>query len=100
MMFPKDDKRGLYQLIDMFLTKQITASVFCDEFYRLYHFEIDYDALSPLEEAAFLELEEVSSRFSQFNEDLEKYLGVYYNEEELEQKIVETKEKLQEQSPI
>jgi hypothetical protein len=97
-MFPKDDKRRLYQLIDMFLAKQITASVFCDEFYYSYDLEIDYDTLSALEYSAFSELEKVSSRFSQFNEDLEKYPGVYYNEEELKQKILETKEKLQEQS--
>ncbi|MBL0743091.1 hypothetical protein [Chryseolinea lacunae] len=96
-MFPKDDKRRLYQLIDMFLAKQITASVFCDEFYCSYDLEIDYDTLSPLEYSAFSELEKVSSRFSQFNEDLGKYPGVYYNNEELKQKIFETKEKLKDE---
>lgn len=83
MMFPKNDKRRLYQLMDMFFEMQITASVFCDEFYYSYDVEIDYHTLSSLEYAAFSELEKVSSRFSQFNKDLEKYPGVYYNEKEL-----------------
>lgn len=97
-MFSKDDKRRLYQLMDMFLAKQLSASVFCDEFYYSYDLEIDYDTLTPEEYTAFSELKKVSGRFSQFDEDFEKYPGVYYNEAELKQKIIETKEKLKEQS--
>lgn len=84
----------------MFLSKRITASVFCNEFYYSYNLEIDYDTLSPVEYSAFSELEKVSCRFSPFKEDLEKYPGAYSDEEELKQKIIETKEKLQPQSPI
>jgi hypothetical protein len=99
-MVSKDDKRRLYQLIDMFLSKQITAPVFCNEFYYSYDLEIDYNTLSPIEYTAFSELGKVSSRFSQFEEDLEKYPGVYYSEEELKEKIIETNEKLKEQRPV
>ena len=97
-MFSKDDKRRLYQLIDLFLTKQITATVFCDEFHNSYDLEIDYNTLSPLEYSAFSELGKVSNRFSRFEEDIQKYPGTYYNEEELKQKIIETKERLKEQN--
>lgn len=93
-MFRKDDKRRLYQLMDLFLNGQITASVFCDEFYYSYDLEIDNEILTKEEQLAFCNLSNVSSRFSQFNEDLEKYPGVYYNEEELKQKVLETKHKL------
>lgn len=99
-MFNKDDKRRLYQLMDLFLKKQITAPVFCDEFYYSYDLEIDIETLSKEEQLAFSELSQVSSRFSQFKEDFEKYPGVYNNEDELKQKIIETKETLKEQSPI
>ncbi len=97
-MFPKDDKRRLYQLIDMLLAGQITASIFCDEFYYSYDLEIDYDMLSSLEYSAFSELEQVSSRFSEFKDDHEKYPGVYSDEEELKQKAIETIQKLRKQN--
>ena len=52
-MFEKDDKRRLYQLMDMFLSGEITASVFCDEFYYSYDLGIDYDILNDAEQKAF-----------------------------------------------
>ncbi|MEC5395505.1 colicin immunity domain-containing protein [Bergeyella sp. RCAD1439] len=99
-MYKKDDKRRLYQLMDMFVMSQITASVFCNEFYYSYDLEIDSDTLSNEEQQAFSDLSIVSSRFSQFKEDHEKYPNGFFTEEELRQKIIETKEKLQSQSPI
>ncbi len=93
-MFNKDDKRRLYQLMDLFLEEQITASFFCNEFYYSYDLEIDNETLSKVEQLAFSDLSSVSSRFSQFNEDFEKYPGVYYNETQLRKKIIETRERL------
>ena len=86
--------------MDLFLEEQILASVFCDEFYYSYDLEIDNDDLTQEEQQAFSDLSKVSSRFSQFEDDLKNYPGVYYSTEELRKKIRETKEKLQEQSPI
>jgi len=94
-MFSKDDKRRLYQLMDIFLSGVITASKFCDEFYYSYNLEIDYDTLTESEQTAFAELEEVSSRFSSYKEDHEKYPGTYYTEEELRQEVIKTKERLE-----
>lgn len=55
-MYKKEDKRRLYQLMDMFITSQIKASVFCDEFYYSYDLEIDSDTLSNEEQLAFSDL--------------------------------------------
>lgn len=99
-MFEKDDKRRLYQLMDMFLSGEITASVFCDEFYYSYDLGIDYDILNDAEQKAFSDLSTVSSRFSEFKEDHEKYPKGFFTEEQLYQKVRETKENLKAESPI
>ena len=42
-MYAKNDKRRLYQLMDMYVDGVITASVFCDEFYYAFsEFESDH----------------------------------------------------------
>jgi len=99
-MFEKNDKRRLYQVMDMYLSGNINDKVFCDEFYYSYDLEIDLDTLTDLEKKAFSELSTVSDRFSEFEEDHIKYPKGFFTAEELKQKIIETKEKLQEQSPI
>lgn len=96
-MYDKNDKRRLYQLMDMYLTKFITAPIFCDEFYYSYDLEIDFDTLTKLEHETFSELSAISSRFSQFEDDLKNYPEVYYSEDELRKKIIETKEKLKDE---
>lgn len=99
-MFNKEDKRRLYQLMDLFLKEQITTPVFCDEFYYSYDLEIDIETLSKEEQLAFSELSQVLSRFSQFKEDHEKYPNSYFTEVEIREKIIETIQILHEQSPI
>jgi hypothetical protein len=98
-MFEKSDKRRLYQLMDMYLSGKITADVFCNEFYYSYDLEIDSDVLTDIEEIAFAGLSSVAARFSGFEEDHIKYPKVYFTEQELKQKILETKEHLQEPCP-
>jgi hypothetical protein len=78
----------------MYLSDKINESTFCHEFYCSYDLELDYDTLMEEEYKAFYELSEITSRFSEFEEDVKKYPGVYYTKEELNKKIVETKEKL------
>ena len=93
-MFEKNDKRRLYQLMDMYLARTITASVFCDEFYYCYDLELDINVLTNFEKEAFKELSSVVDRFSEFEED---HLGLphgFYTDVELRQKILETKENL------
>ncbi|GHV44572.1 hypothetical protein FACS1894180_6080 [Bacteroidia bacterium] len=93
-MFEKNDKRRLYQLIDMYLSGIITASVFCDEFYYCYDLELDYETLTDIEQQYFSKLGTVSGRFSEFEEDHKLASKAFFTEEQLKDKIVETKEKL------
>ncbi|MEI8125257.1 MAG: hypothetical protein WCG42_05845 [Parachlamydiaceae bacterium] len=95
-MYKKADKRRIYELIDMYLSGKINESTFCYEFYCSYDLEIDYDTLLKDEYKAFYELSEITSRFSEFEKDIETYPGVYRTKEELKQKTIETKAKLKE----
>lgn len=97
-MYEKNDKRRLYWLINKYLQGSINESTFCDEFYYSYDLEIDYETLNEIEQQAFSELSNVSSRFSQYVEDHKLDTRAFSTVEELKQKIIETKEKLQEQS--
>lgn len=93
-MHKKNDKRRLYQLMDMFLEGTISASVFCDEFYYCYDLELDYDTLTSLEYSIFSELGIICGRFSEFEEDHIQYPKGFYTIEDVRNKILETKEKL------
>ena len=93
-MYKKNDKRRLYWLIDSYLSKEVTAKFFCDEYYYCYDLELDDEFLTDLEKDNFSRLSAVVSRFSEFKEDIENYPGIYFTEQELKQKIIETKENL------
>jgi len=99
-MFEKNDKRRLYWLIDQYLLGKITERVFCDEFYYSYSLEISDDILTELEQKYFSDLDKVSSRFSEYEEDHKLDARAFFTVEQLKEKIIETKEKLKEQSPI
>ena len=93
-MYEKNDKLRIYQLLDLYLSNKIDERTFCDEFYSSYDLEVDFDTLEEDEYKAFYDLSEVACRFSEFEEDIKKYPGVYRTKEELKRKIIETKEKL------
>jgi len=94
LLIQNNDKRRIYQLIDMYLDEKINEAAFCHEFYCSYDLELDYDTLTEEEYKAFYELSEITIRFSEFEKDIKKYPGVYRTKEELKKKIIETKEKL------
>jgi len=99
-MFEKEDKRRLYWLIDQYLSGKITERVFCDEFYYCYDLEMDYTTLTEFEHRIFSELSTITGRFSEYEEDHKLDARAFYSVEQLREKIIETKEKLKEQSPI
>jgi len=99
-MYEKSYKRRLYWLIDQYLSGKIDEPTFCDEFYYSYDLEISNETLSDVEQQTFAELSNVSSRFSQYEEDHKLDARAFSTVQELKQKIIETKKKLQEQSPI
>lgn len=98
-MYAKNDKRRLYQLIDMYIDRIITSSVFRNEFYYSYSLEISDEDFTEFEKDVFSELDKISSRFSEYEEDHQLDPKAFSTESELRQKIIETKEKLKSESP-
>jgi hypothetical protein len=94
MIYENSDKRKLYWLIVEYLNNHVTARIFCDEFYYCYDLELDFDCLTEKESDAFLSLSNVVSRFSEFEDDIRKYPGTYFTEQQLRQKVEETKREL------
>lgn len=93
-MFEKNDKKRVYWLIDQYLSGKINAKVFCDEFYYSYDLEINSKSLTELEHKAFSDLSTVAGRFSEFEEDHKNCPKAFFTEEELRQKVIETKNTL------
>lgn len=98
-MYNKNDKRRLYWLIDQSLSGKINETTFCDDFHDTLVNEMYYEGLTDIEYKTFSDLSYVSQRFSEYEEDFKLWKG-FVTAKELKQKIIETKEKLQEQSPI
>ena len=94
IMYQKNDKHRVYQLIDKFLEREISTPVFCDEFYYCFDLELDYATLTSLEYSTFSELGTVCGRFSEYEEDHIQYPKGFYTEEEVLNKVLSTKEKL------
>lgn len=97
-MYNKNDKLRLYWLIDQYLSGKISETTFCDDFHNTLVNEMYYEGLTNIEYKTFSDLSDVSQRFSEYEEDFKLWKG-FVTAEELKQKIIETKEKLQEQSP-
>jgi hypothetical protein len=93
-MFPYDDKRFVYYLIEKYLKNQLTEKQFCDEFRLSFDLELDLTMLDPDEYDAMHYLGLVAGRFSPYDEDHMNSPGALYTKEELQSKIVETKQKL------
>lgn len=93
-MFEKSDKKRLYSLIDQFLSRKIDATTFCDEFYDCYDLELGFDTLNDIEAKAFYDLSQVVNRFSPYEEDHKGLPVGFYTEDELMQKVIETKKLL------
>ena len=73
-------REWLWRLIHNITDGQISIVTFCRDFTRIYNLEVDYDELSKEEHLAFGALSAIAGRFSEFEEDLEKYPDVYASE--------------------
>lgn len=89
-MYAINDKRRLYQLIEMYLSNKISTTVFCDEFYNCYDLELDKSNFSEIEIQKFEELNKVSSRYSQYEEDFKLDPKAFATDEEVYEKVKET----------
>lgn len=71
-----------------------SVHIFCDEFYYCFDLELDYETLTSFEYSTFSELGIICGRFSEFKEDHIQYPKGFYTEEDVRNKVLETKEKL------
>ena len=93
-MYAVDDKNFLYWLMEQYLSGSISATKFCDLYYKSYDLEVDSSSFTPMEDQVFSELGVVAGRFTDIQEDLKKYHGTYFNEKQLRRRVIETKKKL------
>lgn len=93
--YEKTDKRRIYQLIDLYLSDIIDESTFCYDFYCSYNLELNCDRLTEEESKAFFELSEIAIRFSELEEAIKKHPNAYSTKEELREKMLEIKKKLE-----
>ena len=92
-MYKKTDKKYIYWIIELFLSKKIEKENFCENFHDSYGLETDSENFNDKEEQALDDLHQVVRRFSSSKEDL-KSSGFFYNEKELRDKVQETYDKL------
>jgi len=86
-------KEQLQYLIDGVLKGTYDVPTFCDEFERIYTFEEGYEQLSKKERDLYRELCKVAGRFSSVAVELEG-VNVYYNEQDVLDKVKEVNQQL------
>lgn len=86
-------KEQLWYLINGVISGSYEVDTFCDEFYRIYGLEIDYEQLTEQENHAFEELLDMTGRFSEFEDDL-RIPNMYFSGDEIIKKAKEV-QKLQ-----
>jgi len=93
-MREQSDKRRIYWLIDEYLSGCINERDFCDEYYFSYNMAVDHKNLTKLEKINFKKISDIASRFSEFEEDHALDLNAFAGVQELQEKILEAKAKL------
>jgi len=93
-MHSKTDKRRLYWLINQYLLEKISEAAFCDDFHDTLVNEMYYKGLTDVEYDVFVDLNDVSQRFTEYQEDFELWSG-FVTATELKQKILEAQKKLE-----
>jgi hypothetical protein len=86
-MYSKKDKRRLYWLIDQYLEGKITERQFCDENYYCFGLELDYEDLTQSEYLIFSDLNKICSRFTEYEEDFKLDSNLFYNKNDLKERI-------------
>jgi len=81
-------REKLYFALEEFVNGKYRAEDFSHWFTVIFDQETNYDDLTDIEYSLFSEMEEMSARFSPFEEDL-KIPNVYFSEKDLENKAFE-----------
>lgn len=85
----KRSKNYIYHLMKELVKKEISPRKFCNEFYECFDLNIDLNLLSEVEKKQFESLSDVAGRFSEFQEDIDKFPKAYSDEKELRKKVGE-----------
>jgi len=93
-IFARSDKRRVYWLINQYLSNRLNAYDFCDDYYMCFGRELNSDNLTSTEYKAFFDLSNITNYFSDDENDLKNYPGIYFSEDQLKRKVIETKELL------
>lgn len=93
-IFNNNTPEYIYHLMDQYIKGYISAREFCDLFYESFDVEIDLSLLTSDERNEFERLSEVSSRFSEFEEDRSKFPNAYADENELMKRILSVRSNL------
>lgn len=78
----------LETLIQTFLENEIDVKSFTDDFTLIYGQETDFERLEPKKYKLFRELNAVTSRFSPYQDEIEKY-NAHYSENDVRLKAKE-----------
>lgn len=91
-----NDIKDLYQLIWNYHDGKIDIDCFTNNFTITFNIDIDYDQLSEMEYKLFEELAYITSRYSPFEEEVQKYrkYSYYYNELDVFNKVKEVIDKV------
>jgi len=76
-------KEQLYYLIGEYRKGNYTTQIFTDQFTIIYCNERSNAQLNKREEVLFESLNETTSRYSEFEDDIKKYPGVYTTEKDI-----------------
>lgn len=90
-MYSQGDKRRLNQLIKMYLSNKITTTVFCDEVYYCFDLELESSELTDEEKRYFRKLDNVTSRYSEFEEDFKLAPRAFNTDKDVYEKAKETR---------
>lgn len=93
MLIERSPKERLYWLMALFMDNKIEPTTFCDEFYTTYENDLD-EPLTAAEKSMFMLISKEGSRFSEYNDDLERYPNVYVTEQEIRNIVSEALDKL------
>jgi len=82
-MKERSPKERLLWLLELFKSGRIEIDNFCNEFHITYAHDLDYDELTPEEDALFDSLSRCAARFSSNPNDHIMYPKVYTTTEEI-----------------
>jgi len=89
-------KEQLYYLLREYRKGNYSTPIFCEQFTVIYCHQRHEAELNKREEELFENLNEVTSRYSEFDDDIKMYPGVYKTEHDVKNKVEDVYNNLKE----